>query len=75
MFGLGTTELLLIAGAGIVIFGAKRLPEIGSALGKGFRNFRKTMEGNDEKDKSPNTAKPTEKDPNASSQPDQENSP
>ena len=47
MFGLGTTEILLIAGAGVVLFGARRLPEIGASLGKGFRNFRKTIEGKD----------------------------
>ena len=49
MFGLGTTEIVMIAGAAIVVFGARRLPEIGSALGKGFRNFRKTLDGKDEK--------------------------
>jgi sec-independent protein translocase protein TatA len=48
MFGLGTSEILLIAGAGILLFGARRLPEIGSALGRGFRNFKKTLEGREE---------------------------
>jgi sec-independent protein translocase protein TatA len=58
MFGLGTTELLLIAGAGIFIFGAKRLPEVGSALGKGFKNFKKAIDGRDAGTKSkPNTSK------------------
>ena len=41
MFGLGTTELLIIAGIILLIFGAKRLPEIGKGLGGAIREFRK----------------------------------
>ena len=41
MFGLGTTELLIIGGIIILIFGAKRLPEIGKGLGGAIREFRK----------------------------------
>lgn len=48
MFGLGTSELVLIAVAGLVIFGARRLPEVGSAIGKGLRNFKKAIEGRTE---------------------------
>ena len=48
MFGLGTSELLLIAAAGLVVFGARRLPEVGSAIGKGLRNFKKAIEGRTE---------------------------
>lgn len=40
MFGLGTTELLIIAGIILLIFGAKRLPEIGRGLGGAIREFR-----------------------------------
>ncbi len=40
MFGLGTTELLIIAGIVLLIFGAKRLPEIGKGLGGAIREFR-----------------------------------
>ena len=49
MFGLGTTELLIIAGIVLLIFGAKRLPEIGKGLGGAIREFRKVK-----KDISPN---------------------
>lgn len=49
MFGLGVPELALILVIGLVIFGPGRLPEIGSALGKGIREFRQagqdSMEG------------------------------
>ena len=41
MFGrIGTPELLLILGVILVIFGPKKLPEIGRSLGKGLREFK-----------------------------------
>ncbi len=40
MFGLGAWELLLILGLVVLVFGAKRLPQIGRGLGEGIRNFR-----------------------------------
>ena len=39
--GLGTTELLVILGIGILIFGASRIPEIAKALGKSVKEFKK----------------------------------
>ncbi len=48
MFGLGATELLIILAIILVIFGAGKLPEIGSALGKGIKNFRRATEGKEE---------------------------
>lgn len=41
MFGIGIQELLIILVIVLIIFGAGKLPEIGSALGKGIRNFKK----------------------------------
>ena len=40
MFGLGTTELLIIGVIIFLIFGARRLPEIGKGLGGAIREFR-----------------------------------
>ncbi|MGE4580184.1 MAG: twin-arginine translocase TatA/TatE family subunit [Desulfuromonadales bacterium] len=40
MFGLGTQELLIILVLVMVVFGAGKLPQVGSALGKGIRNFK-----------------------------------
>ncbi len=47
MFGLGATELIVILVVALLIFGPGRLPEIGGALGKGIRDFRKSFEGKD----------------------------
>ena len=40
MFGLGTTELIIILVLVLIIFGAGKLPQVGGALGKGLRNFK-----------------------------------
>jgi len=40
MFGLGTPELLVIFGIAFLIFGGKKLPELGAGLGKGIRSFK-----------------------------------
>ncbi len=51
MFGLGPTELIVILAVGLLIFGPGRLPEIGGALGKGIKDFRRALEnkgGDDE---------------------------
>ncbi len=43
MFGLGTTELILILIIVIVLFGAKRLPQVGAGLAKGIKSFRSNI--------------------------------
>ncbi|MBK5275075.1 MAG: twin-arginine translocase TatA/TatE family subunit [Desulfuromonadales bacterium] len=48
MFGFGMPELIIILVIVLVVFGAGRLPEIGGALGKSIRNFKKSSEGKDE---------------------------
>jgi sec-independent protein translocase protein TatA len=40
MFGLGTSELMIILLLVLVVFGAGKLASIGGALGKGIRNFK-----------------------------------
>ena len=53
MFGLGATELLIILAIVVVLFGARRLPEIGSGLGKAIKNFKTGISGKDEIDVTP----------------------
>jgi sec-independent protein translocase protein TatA len=50
MFGFGMPQLIVILLILIVVFGASRLPELGSALGKGIKNFKKATEENSEKE-------------------------
>ena len=45
MFGIGVPELVVIMVIALVVFGPGKLPEIGSALGKGIRDFKKGFEG------------------------------
>ncbi len=52
MFGLGIWELVLILLIVLVLFGRK-LPDLGEGLGKGIRNFRKSMREPDEIDVTP----------------------
>jgi len=53
MFGLGMWELLIILAIVLVIFGASKLPEIGSGLGKGISNFRQASKEAKEIDVTP----------------------
>jgi sec-independent protein translocase protein TatA len=53
MFGIGATELLIVLGIVIVLFGARRLPELGSGVGKAIRNFKAGISGKDELDVTP----------------------
>lgn len=48
MFGFGLPELLIVLSIVLVIFGAGKLPEIGGALGKSIRNFKKASDEKDE---------------------------
>ena len=41
MFGIGVPELILILVIGLVVFGPGKLPEVGRAVGKSIREFKK----------------------------------
>lgn len=50
---LGTTELLLILAVVILLFGAKKLPELAKGLGKSVREFKKASSEDDDEDEQP----------------------
>lgn len=45
MFGLGVPELVIILVIALIIFGPKKLPEVGKALGKSIREFKQSADG------------------------------
>lgn len=47
-FGLGFGEMLLIFAVLLMLFGAKRLPEVAAGMGKGIRDFKRSLNGLDE---------------------------
>lgn len=66
MFGLGTTELIVILVIVVVLFGASRLPELGRGIGQAIKNFKKATTEPDEIDVTPK--KPVEKETGSSSE-------
>ena len=48
--GIGPTEIIILLVIILIVFGAGKLPEIGSAIGKGMRSFKKETQGPDKLD-------------------------
>lgn len=48
MFGLGTPEIILIALGILLLFGAKKIPELMKGLGSGIKEFKKASTLNDQ---------------------------
>ncbi len=46
--GIGVTELVILLVAVLIIFGPKRLPEMGRSLGRGMREFKDSISGKDD---------------------------
>ncbi len=42
-FGIGTVEIVLILIAALIVFGPKRLPELGRSMGRGIREFKNSV--------------------------------
>jgi sec-independent protein translocase protein TatA len=54
-FGISLPELLILLVVLLLVFGAKRLPEMGKSLGKGMREFKDAVSGDDSTTASPAT--------------------
>ncbi|GBE17089.1 twin arginine translocase protein A [bacterium BMS3Abin15] len=50
MFGLGTKEIIIIVVVLILLFGAKRIPELAKSIGEGIRSLKKSVKGDDDKE-------------------------
>ena len=48
MFGIGLPELTIILVIALVVFGARKLPDIGAGVGKSIRNFKKEVRGSED---------------------------
>lgn len=45
MFGLGTSELMIILVLVLIIFGAGKIPQVAASLGKGLNSFKREVKG------------------------------
>ena len=61
MFGLGTSELMIILVLVLIIFGAGKLPQVGASLGKGLRSFKEGVKGEGELSVAPDRDAVTDK--------------
>lgn len=64
VFGLGTTEMLLILAIVVLLFGAKKLPELAKGLGQSIKEFKKSSSetsDTDSPDKKPASKQDTTK--------------
>jgi sec-independent protein translocase protein TatA len=62
MFGFGATELLILLGIAVLLFGAAKLPQLGSGIGQGIRNFKKALKEQDVIDVTPEEKKESSED-------------
>lgn len=46
---IGTTELIIVAVVLLILFGGKKLPELGHGIGESIKEFKKAFKGDDDK--------------------------
>ena len=59
MPNIGTGEIILLLLLALLLFGAKRLPEIGRSLGSGMKEFKDSVTGNSKPESTPELTPPT----------------
>jgi sec-independent protein translocase protein TatA len=64
-FGIGAWEMVILLLVLLLVFGAKRLPEMGRSLGKGMREFKDSVSGNDVDDDEPGELPPADGTPSS----------
>jgi sec-independent protein translocase protein TatA len=60
MPNIGLPEILIVLVIALIVFGPKRLPEMGRSLGRGIREFKDSVTGNDEEDEPRHIERPRE---------------
>lgn len=55
---IGMPELILLGLVALIVFGPKRLPEMGRGLGKGMREFKESVTGEDKRDETDAAGRP-----------------
>ncbi len=67
---IGLTEIVVVLAIALIVFGPKRLPELGRSLGNGIREFRGSLSGEDEESAPPQREiEPGKSEPVASKRP------
>lgn len=61
MFGLGLMELMIALVIILLVFGAKRIPEVAASFGKGIREFKRSVSDVDQQIRHPEAEKPVDR--------------
>ena len=75
MMGIGFPELMIILVIIMIIFGAGKLPEIGSAFGNSIKNFKKSMKEAEEVQEAANLESPATEEDAGNAEPPEESPP
>jgi sec-independent protein translocase protein TatA len=66
---VGPGEIIILLIVALLVFGPKKLPEMGRSIGKGMREFKNSVSGNDDDDVSPELPEETSRAPKSDTTP------